>query len=135
MDGHPMQMSAMQFETLVQDAYWDLPESVRASLDNLDIVVEDFPGPEAEGALESDHDDHHHEHGETLLGLYIGVPLVERYAADPMMPDCIYIYRLPILGMCDTHDEVVGEVRTTLLHEIGHYLGLSEQDLDRLGYA
>ena len=52
-----------------------------------------------------------------------------------MMPDRIYIYRLPILDICDTHDDVVREVRTTLLHEIGHYLGLNEQDLDRLGYA
>ena len=126
-----MPMNRSEFEGLVQQAYWDLPESVRAALHNLDIVVEDAPGPEAEGAL----DPHGHEHGETLLGLYVGVPLVERYAADPLMPDCIYIYRLPILDMCDTHDEVVGEVRTTLLHEIGHYLGLSEQDLDRLGYA
>ncbi len=126
-----MQMPAAQFEALVQDAYWDLPESIRASLNNLDIVVEDVPGPEAEGAF----DPHGHEHGDTLLGLYVGVPLVERYAADPLMPDCIYIYRLPILSMCDTHDAVVREVRTTLLHEIGHYLGLSEQDLDRLGYG
>ena len=128
-----MQMPATQFEALVQQAYRDLPESVLAVLNNLDIVLEDFPGPEAEGALESG--DHDHDHGGALLGLYVGVPLVERYAADPLMPDCIYIYRLPILSMCDTHDEVVREVRTTLLHEIGHYLGLSEQDLDRLGYA
>lgn len=128
-----MRMSETQFEGLVRDAYWDLPESIRASLSNLDIVVEDFPGPEAAGALDSG--GHDHDHGGALLGLYVGVPLVERYAADPMMPDCIFIYRLPILHMCDTHDEVVREVRTTLLHEIGHYLGLSEQDLDRLGYA
>ena len=126
-----MRMTAAQFEILVQDAYWGLPESIRASLNNLDIVVEDVPGPEATGAF----DPHSHEHGDTLLGLYVGVPLVERYAADPLMPDCIYLYRLPILSMCDTHDEVVREVRTTLLHEIGHYLGLNEQDLDRLGYA
>ena len=120
-----------QFELLVQQAYWDLPETVRASLDNLDIVVEDFPGPEAEGSS----DPHGHDHGAALLGLYVGVPLVERHVADPLIPDCIFIYRLPILHMCETHDEVVREVRTTLLHEIGHYLGLSEQDLDRLGYA
>ena len=50
-------------------------------------------------------------------------------------PDRIYIYRLPILDICDTHDDVVREVRTTLLHEIGHFLGMNEQDLDRLGYA
>ncbi len=126
-----MQIPIEQFELLVQQAYWDLPESVRDTLDNLDIVVEDFPGPEAEGSFDS----HDHEHGGTLLGLYVGVPLVERHFADPLMPDCIFIYRLPILHMCESHDEVVNEVRTTLLHEIGHYLGLSEHDLDRLGYA
>ncbi len=126
-----MQIPIEQFELLVQQAYWALPESVRDTLDNLDIVVEDWPGPEAEGSF----DPHDHEHGGALLGLYVGVPLVERHFADPLMPDCIFIYRLPILHMCETHDEVVREVRTTLLHEIGHYLGLSEQDLDRLGYA
>ena len=124
-------MSSDEFEGLVQQAYWDLPASVRDSLDNLDILVEDFPGPEAADA----DDPHDHYHGDALLGLYVGVPLVDRYAADPMMPDRIYIYRLPILDICDTHDDVVREVRTTLLHEIGHYLGLNEQDLDRLGYA
>lgn len=124
-------MNHREFERLVQQAYWDLPESVRGALDNLDIVVEDAPGPEAEGSF----DPHDHEHGDTLLGLYVGVPLVERYAAEPLMPDCIYIYRQPILSMCDTRDEVEREIRTTLLHEIGHYLGLSEPDLDRLGYA
>ena len=126
-----MQIPIEQFEILVQQAYWDLPESVRDTLDNLDVVVEDWPGPEAEGSF----DPHDHDHGGALLGLYVGVPLVDRHSADPLMPDCIYIYRLPILHMCETHDEVVREVRTTLLHEIGHYLGLSEHDLDRLGYA
>ena len=124
-------MSLDEFEGLVQQAYWELPASVRDSLDNLDILVEDFPGPEAADA----DDPHDHYHGDALLGLYVGVPLIDRYAADPMMPDRIYIYRLPILDICDTHADVVREVRTTLLHEIGHFLGLNEQDLDRLGYA
>jgi predicted Zn-dependent protease with MMP-like domain len=126
-----MQMSPRQFEALVQQAYRDLPDAVRRVLDNLDIVVEDAPGSEAQEAL----DPHDHEHGDTLLGLYVGVPLVERYAADPLLPDCIYLYRLPILSMCDSEGEVAEEIRTTLLHEIGHFLGLSEADLDRLGYA
>ena len=124
-------MSLKDFEGLVQQAYWDLPDNFRASLENVDILVADYPGPEAIDAGDwSDHD-----YGDNLLGLYVGIPLVERYAADPMIPDCIYIYRLPILDICDTHEDVVREVRTTLLHEIGHYLGLSEHDLDRLGYA
>ncbi len=126
-----MQLPIEQFEQLVQQAYWGLPESVRATLENIDIVVDDKPGAEAEGSI----DPHDHEHGDTLLGLYVGVPLIERHGADPILPDCIYIYRLPILSMCDDHDAVEREIRTTLLHEIGHYLGLSEQDLDRLGYA
>lgn len=128
-------MNRREFERLVQQAYWALPESIRASLDNLDIVVEDAPGPEAAGSLDADPHDHDHGHGDTLLGLYVGVPRVERYGADPILPDCIYIYRLPILDICHAYDDVVREVRTTLLHEIGHYLGLNEQDLDRLGYS
>ena len=126
-----MQLSMEQFEGLVRQAYCGLPESVRATLQNIDIVVEDVPGPEAEGSF-NDHDD---DHGDTLLGLYVGVPLPERHLADPLLPDCIYLYRLPILSMCDDHDAVEHEIRTTLLHEIGHYLGMSEADLDRLGYA
>ena len=69
------------------------------------------------------------------MGLYVGVPLIERYAGDPVLPDCIFIYRRPILEVCDSYDAVVEEIRITLLHEIGHYLGLGEQDLERLGYA
>ena len=131
-----MEMSLQQFERLVQQAYWDLPESIRANLNNLDIVIEDMPGPEAQDAAEPVGDGlHDHGHGDTLLGLYVGVPLPERHLADPMLPDCIYLYRLPILSMCDDQDAVEREVRTTILHEIGHYMGLNEADLDRLGYA
>ncbi len=130
-----MQLSIEQFEQLVRQAYWELPESVRETMQNIDIVVEDVPGPEAEGRFGDHDDDHGDDHGETLLGLYVGVPLPERHLADPLLPDCIYLYRLPILSMCGDHDAVEREIRTTLLHEIGHHLGMSEADLDRLGYA
>jgi predicted Zn-dependent protease with MMP-like domain len=126
-----MQMRLEEFEWHVLSAYQRLPQWALEALDdgNIDIVVEDWPGPEAEGAF-----DHEHEHG-TLLGLYVGVPLIDRYGGDPILPDCIYIYRRPILEVCDSYDTVVEEIRITLLHEIGHYLGLGEQDLERLGYA
>ncbi len=130
-----MRMRRKEFERQVLSAYQQLPESALATLDegNIDIVVEDRPGPEAEGAM-SDVHDAHHAHS-TVLGLYVGVPLVERYDGQPPLPDCIYIYRRPILEVCDSYDAVVEEIRVTLLHEIGHYLGLSEQDLERLGYG
>ncbi|MCY4415728.1 MAG: metallopeptidase family protein [Chloroflexi bacterium] len=126
-----MQMPPHEFEQHVLAAYQRLPSSAQTALDdgNIDIVVEDWPGPEAEGAFDPDHGDG------TLLGLYVGVPLIDRYGGEPILPDCIYIYRRPILEVCDSYDTVVEEIRITLLHEIGHYLGLGEQDLERLGYA
>ena len=77
-----MQIPPAEFEQLVQQAYWQLPDSVRSALGNLDIIVEDTPGPESEGAIDP------HDHGHTLLGLYVGVPLPERHLADPLLPDC-----------------------------------------------
>lgn len=126
-----MQMRIEDFEQHVLSAYQRLPQWALDALDhgNIDIVVEDWPGPESEGAFDPHHDDG------ALLGLYVGVPLIDRYGGDPVLPDCIYIYRRPILEVCDSYDTVVEEIRITLLHEIGHYLGLGEQDLERLGYA
>lgn len=140
----PVRMSRRRFEALALAAYSALPDAVVDRLENLDIIVEDAPGPEAADALDGDgcgngngvgHHNHDHHHDGSLLGLYVGVPLTERYGDGPAMPDCIYIYRRPILAMCDTLDEVAAEVRTTLWHEVGHYLGMDEHDLERLGYA
>ena len=134
-----VRMSRRRFEALVRRAYAGLPAAVVARLDNLDIIVQDAPGPESEGAM----DDAAHSAGDSdsdgngggLLGLYVGVPLTERYGDGPAMPDCIYIYRRPILAMCGTTAEAAAEIRTTLWHEVGHYLGMDEQDLERLGYG
>ena len=145
-----MRMSSEEFEQHVLSAYEQLPQSARAALDegNIDIVVEDWPGPESEGAFDPDAGDSNppglfvgvplpdrHGSESSLLGLYVGIPLIDRYGGEPVLPDCIYIYREPILRMCDSYDAVVSEVRITLLHEIGHYLGLEEHDLHRLGYG
>ena len=126
-----MPMSREEFKGHALAAYRRLPQWALDALDNgnIDIVVEDWPGPESEGALDAEGD------GGTLLGLYVGIPLIDRYGGDPALPDCIYLYRRPILEVCDSYDGVVEEIRITLLHEIGHYLGLGEQDLERLGYA
>ena len=71
----------------------------------------------------------------TLFGLYVGVPLPERTGGEPDLPDRIVIYRQPILQSCKNLTEARKEIRITLLHEVGHYLGMDEDDLHRLGYG
>ena len=121
-----IRLSRREFERLARRAYRQLPPAVLASLDNVDITVEEWPDPE-EAALAGD------EGG--LLGLYTGVPLTQREGGAPELPDRICLYRQPILRSCSTRAQVVEEVRITLWHEVGHYLGLDEEDLHRLGYG
>ena len=115
-----------QFVRMVLQAYRQLPPPVKQALRNVDVAVEEWPVSEDLGSPEGDN---------TLLGLYTGVPLVEREGGGPPLPDRIIIYRQPILRSCTSRAEVAQEVRTTLWHEVGHHLGLSEDDLHRLGYG
>ena len=115
-----------EFVRLVRQAYRQLPQRVREALHNVDVVVEDWPGSEELESLAG---------RGTLFGLYSGVPLVERGGEVVTLPDRIVVYRQPILRSCATRAEVAREVRITLWHEVGHYLGLSEDDLHRLGYG
>ena len=103
-----------------------MPATVVQAMDNVDIVVEEWPGPGEQDLV-----------GEnvTLLGLYHGIPMTQREWGDPMMPDRIVIYRQPILRSCVTREEVEYEIKMTLCHEVGHYLGMSEEDLHRMGYS
>ena len=115
-----------EFVRLVRQAYRQLPQPVKEALRNVDVVVEDWPGSEESDCLAGDG---------TLFGLYSGVPLVERGGDGMALPDRIALYRQPILRSCATRAEVAREVRITLWHEVGHCLGLSEDDLHRLGYG
>ncbi|MCH7736969.1 MAG: metallopeptidase family protein [Chloroflexi bacterium] len=103
-----------------------MPDHVLRALDNVDVVVEEWPGPEDEELINGEG---------TLFGLYQGVPMTEREGGDPMLPDRIAIYRQPILRSCSSRTEAEHEIKVTLWHEIGHYLGMSEDDLHRLGYG
>lgn len=89
------------------------------------IIVEEEPSPEhlAEAGLGP---------GDTLLGLYSGIPLTLRTVDYGMvLPDRILIFRRPILDSCRTEEELMEEVRRTVLHEVGHYFGLDEKDLEK----
>jgi predicted Zn-dependent protease with MMP-like domain len=74
--------------------------------------------------------------GGDLLGLYEGIPLTDREAYGGMVvPDRITIYRRPTCEMCDTEDEVVETVRTTVIHEVAHHFGIDDDRLEELGWA
>ena len=121
-----IKMTNREFVRLVRQAYGEIPLQVVKTLDNVDVVVEEWPGPEEEDMLGGDG---------TLFGLYTGVPLTEREGGDSMLPDRIAIYRQPILRNCSSRTEAEREIKITLWHEIGHYLGLSEDALHKLGYG
>jgi predicted Zn-dependent protease with MMP-like domain len=108
-----------EFEELVSDALDTVPPELVSLLDNVVVVVEDdAPADDPE-----------------LLGLYSGVPLTERgswYAGA--LPDQITIYRMPTLVICETREEVVEEVRITVVHEIAHHFGIDDDRLHELGY-
>jgi predicted Zn-dependent protease with MMP-like domain len=71
-----------------------------------------------------------------LLGLYDGVALTDRYGDMlPELPDRIFIYRGPLLDMCETEEELVEEVRITVVHEVAHHFGIDDARLHELGYA
>lgn len=108
-----------QFADMVADAVESIPVSLARQLSNVAFVLAD-----------------RNEAEPNLLGLYEGVPLTERgdhYAGA--MPDRITIYRLPILEMCATVMAVAAEVRTTVVHEVGHYFGIDDHDLDEWGWG
>jgi predicted Zn-dependent protease with MMP-like domain len=106
-----------------------LPRRFRDQLRNVEFVVEERPSPallRAEG-LDPRRD--------TLYGFYQGVPLPERSALDPpLLPDKITIFAEPLLQDFPGPDELRKEIRLTVLHEIAHYFGMEEDEIDELGY-
>jgi len=105
-----------RFEQLVDETLDSLPEPFRSRLANLAIIVEDSP-PREPGK------------GFLLLGLFSGVPRTQKsvFSADP--PDHIFLYQKNIEAICRTEAQIVQQIRDTLLHEIGHYFGLNEDEL------
>ena len=115
-------MDRQSFERLVRDAIESLPEQFHHALENVAIVVEDEPDPNELRSVGLEPGD------DELFGVYIGVPLVERgpYAG---LPDRIVIFRGPILRSCDTPEEIAQEVRDTVIHELGHHMGLDDDEM------
>ena len=121
-------MSRPEFEDLVAEALDDLPEPFASHLDNVDVVVEDEPSAEDLSLAGV-------TGGGTLFGLYHGIPQTDRGPGYTfVLPDRITIYRGPILRECADPDEVYDEVAVTVVHEIAHHFGISDERLDELGW-
>jgi predicted Zn-dependent protease with MMP-like domain len=122
-------VSKGQFAKLVERALSELPAPFAEYLEEVSIEIRDRPTRRqlADLGLKDD---------ELLLGLYHGRPRTERSVLDgPTMPDVIYIFQLDVELVSDSERQLIDEVRTTVLHEIGHHFGMGEGDLDELGYG
>lgn len=117
-----------RFQDLVTAALDDLPEPFASHLENVHVVIEAEPTAD-------DLDRAGVARGGTLFGLYQGIPQTERGPGYTfVLPDKITIYRGPILRACADSDEVYDEVTTTVVHEIAHHFGISDERLDELGW-
>ena len=124
-----MRISRKQFENAVEKALETIPRAFRDQLNNMTIAVEDRPSRELQRELEV-------PPGETLFGVFTGIPLTERSATEPpLYPDVILIFREPLMDACDSREELEEEIAITVIHEVAHYLGLSEERLEELGYG
>lgn len=120
-----------RFEKLVARALDRLPAEFRDHLENVGVVIAEEPEPELLRELGMDPEDPE----DTLFGLYEGTPLTERFHDDVLLPDRIILYRRPLLEWCESEEEVIDEVRVTVLHEVGHFFGMDEERLEELGYS
>jgi predicted Zn-dependent protease with MMP-like domain len=111
-----IEIGPARFEQMVSEALDTVPAPLARMMRNVVVVVEDGDDPR-------------------LLGLYEGIPLTERLSDySAVLPDRITIYRLAICAVCDTEEDVVDEVRTTVVHEIAHHFGIDDARLHELGW-
>ncbi|KRA38610.1 hypothetical protein ASD81_08360 [Nocardioides sp. Root614] len=117
----PVEMSPEEFDALVDAALDGIPEELARLVHNVVVLVEEEP-PEGEP--------------DDLLGLYDGVALTERDSAmGGHLPDRIFLFRGPLLDMCDDAADLAEEIRITVVHEVAHHFGIDDARLHDLGYA
>ncbi len=115
-----------EFQEVITRAIESLPDEFRSKLDNVDVVIEDYPPRAVMGEL---------PRGGLLLGLYQGVPQKRRTSRYGLvLPDKISIYKKNIEAISSSREEIYERIRKTLLHEIGHHFSLTDGDLRRMGW-
>lgn len=119
-------MTRERFRRLVEEALEEIPPRFQREMQNVAVVVEDEPQPEILEEMEVEPED-------TLFGLYQGTPLPERgWAFGNTLPDRISIYQIPIEEACEDDEEIRDCVAETVIHEFGHYFGMSEEEIEEI---
>lgn len=116
-------ITIQEFEQYVEEAVTALPEEFKKELENIDIIVEVWPTIQDLQTIRA-------HHGAMLFGLYRGVPKTKRgLYYSGVLPDKITIFTGPILSISRTIEDVKDQIKKTVIHEIGHYFGLSEKEI------
>jgi predicted Zn-dependent protease with MMP-like domain len=119
-------MTRAQFQRLVAEAVMLIPKRFRREMKNLALVVEEEQSADLLTEMEIEPPD-------SLYGLYQGVPLPERtWAFGNNLPDRITLFQRPIEADCEDEDEVRAVIGETLIHEVGHYFGMSEEEIEEI---
>lgn len=119
-------MTRHAFEQLVAEAVKLIPPRFRREMKNLALIVETHPSPKLLREMEIEPPD-------SLYGLYAGTPLTERaWDYGNQLPDRITLYQEPIEEDCDNNEEIRAAIGETLIHEVGHYFGLSEDEIEAI---
>ena len=125
----PWRVSKSEFDELVERALREVPPPFDRFLEEVTVEVRTRPTAEQRDSTGT------RDRG-LLLGLYHGHPLTRRnIEAPPQLPDVIYIFQESLEQISDSEAELIEQVRKTVLHEIGHHFGMSEEDLEELGYG
>lgn len=120
-----VEVSDEEFQALINQALEELPGEHAKRIRNVAILYEDGPTPEQRLNLQL-------RHGQTLLGLYEGVPLSQRQGVERLLPDKITLFKRPLQMHTDTQEQLKEQIKHTLWHEIAHYYGLDHDKISGL---
>ena len=122
------ELSPDVFLNLVSNALENLPQTVHDALDNVEIVAREWPSSEQLDGTEQ-------KNRYTLLGLYEGVPLVDRTNYTMVLPDRVTLFQRPLEAICATRQDLQFEIQATIIHELAHHLGWGDEDIHRMGFG
>lgn len=123
-----MKLSEEEFDRIVRMALDRIPADLSRYLDNLIISVRKRPSRKMLRGMNL-------EVGDALFGLFDGVPLTERsVTSPPLFPDSILLFQEPLEAACETLEQLEEEIEVTIVHEVAHFVGMSEERLTELGY-